>query len=947
MNRVERTSLLMGTLALVACGGSSSKGSCPAGQYDGGNGICVATGTCPAGYHDGGDGKCTVMGGCSTGYQLAANGACVMATACPTGTHDNGAGVCVPTISCPTGYHDGGSGTCVPTGSCSSGYHDGGNGDCLIVGTCSTGFHNGGNGTCVPLVACSAGYHDGGNGVCVRDGQCSSGYHDGGDGRCLTLDQCSAGYHDGGGGTCTTIIGCLSSYRDDGAGKCVCRPSTSNDFSLLCACAAGFHDNGAGKCISSGCAVGYHDGGDGTCWPAGSCALNYYLDGTGLCVNQPVVGTGGIGAGGVGGIGGVGGLMTGTDAGYPGGGASGSDGGIRIDGPLGSGGLQGTGGRPGTGGIGGYAGSGGTGGISYPSTCGNKKLEGSENCDDGNAVSGDGCSSTCHVEPGADCPNIGQPCIKFGCGNGKVETGEMCDCGNDSRNLPSGCATMNGLFYGDGKGCSKTCTKEPSCRDGAGKTRACDPVCGDGNLEPGEACDDGNLFDGDGCSSQCQKEDGFTCTTATFQDSTTCQSGSGQCLHLPVVYRDFQPENVSPGGHPDFYFLGTKAGGSSSPTTICVPNASGPARGNDSTARCWDIAAPELLNGRPQFNASRASNTCACQFSDWSIGNLDRISGGYVKSDSPLSDGFITTPGEFSVTGPSGTSAGQITGYTPTSPGGPVWKGTVPIVKDKQSFDQWFNNDNTVNKTFMDVLEMTSIGTNVYQYSSQVHLQTGGFFPLDLLNPSQATLCNLWPYWNRTSGIPIWASCRGDQYLFPPYVTASDCGSSSSLSSGCWMSSLNGNKHDYYFTVEAHYYFVYDRNGLALQFYGDDDLFVFINGMLVLDLGGIHQQLPGKVTVGSDGNATIIEGGCLDTAGNLPIPTLAAYAAGGCRPTGSSTSLNPVSPDDFRTRTVNLDLVDGRTYEIAIFGANRHPTKSDFQITLNGSTTKKSICTRN
>jgi hypothetical protein len=28
---------------------------------------------------------------------------------------------------------------------------------------------------------------------------------------------------------------------------------------------------------------------------------------------------------------------------------------------------------------------------------------------------------------------------------------------------------MNGLFYGDGKGCSKTCTKEPNCQDSLGQ----------------------------------------------------------------------------------------------------------------------------------------------------------------------------------------------------------------------------------------------------------------------------------------------------------------------------------------------------------------------------------------------------------------------------------------------------------------------------------------------
>jgi cysteine-rich repeat protein len=583
--------------------------------------------------------------------------------------------------------------------------------------------------------------------------------------------------------------------------------------------------------------------------------------------------------------------------------------------------------------------------------CGDGKVIGSEKCDDGNTANGDGCSSTCQIEPGADCPKDGGACKMAKCGNGIQEQTELCDCGTDPKNLPSSCKAVNGLFYGDGKGCSKTCTKEPNCQDGSGKTQACSAACGDGNLDPGEECDDANVLDGDGCSSKCKIEGGFTCSTNTVQDSTTCQSGSGACLELPMIYRDFQPENVSPGGHPDFYFLGTKAGGASAPTTLCVPNSGGPARGNDSTARCWDIAAPDLVNGKPVYNSARANNTCACQFSEWDVGNSSHIPGGYTQTDSSLSAGFITAGTALSATNPSGSETGTITGYTASTPGGPIWKGTVPIVKDANSFKQWFNDDSSVNKTFTGVLELPSIGTNIYRYASKTHLAgaDAGFFPLDTLNPSQATLCNLWPYWNRASGAAIWTSCTGDQYFFPPRVIQSDCPNQNPLSNGCWVTGTPGVKHDSYFTTEARYFFAYDGTaGINLQFFGDDDLFIFINGKLVLDLGGVHQQLPGKVTVtGDPGTATIIEGGCLDGTGNLPPPTAATYSAtggGGCTPTNGATPPAPVAGDDFRQRTVALGLNTGKVYEIAIFGADRHPPESNYQLTLNGYTTKRSDC---
>ena len=54
-------------------------------------------------------------------------------------------------------------------------------------------------------------------------------------------------------------------------------------------------------------------------------------------------------------------------------------------------------------------------------------------------------------------------------------------------------------------------------------------------------------------------------------------------------------------------------------------------------------------------------------------------------------------------------------------------------------------------------------------------------------------------------------------------------------------------------------------------------MFIFINGILVVDLGGVHQRLPGKVIVtGATGTATIIEGGSLDATGTNILPCPAA-----------------------------------------------------------------------
>jgi cysteine-rich repeat protein len=97
--------------------------------------------------------------------------------------------------------------------------------------------------------------------------------------------------------------------------------------------------------------------------------------------------------------------------------------------------------------------------------CGNGDIEVGEQCDDGNTMSGDGCSGTCTLEQSV-------------CGNGAVEVGEQCDDFN----------TMSG------DGCSDICMLETQ------------PVCGNGALEVGEQCDDGNTMSGDGCSTTCLVE---------------------------------------------------------------------------------------------------------------------------------------------------------------------------------------------------------------------------------------------------------------------------------------------------------------------------------------------------------------------------------------------------------------------------------------------------------
>lgn len=150
--------------------------------------------------------------------------------------------------------------------------------------------------------------------------------------------------------------------------------------------------------------------------------------------------------------------------------------------------------------------------------CGNGVQEGDEQCDDGNVISGDGCSSTCLDEgcvSDANCPSgqlcVGGVCVAPACGDGLVQGGEQCDDGN--------------VISGDG--CDSNCTTEGGY-DCSGTPSVCQTVCGDGIVAGSEQCDDFNTFSGDGCDSNCLLECqplGAACSVAVDCCSNVCSGG--------------------------------------------------------------------------------------------------------------------------------------------------------------------------------------------------------------------------------------------------------------------------------------------------------------------------------------------------------------------------------------------------------------------------------------
>ncbi len=168
--------------------------------------------------------------------------------------------------------------------------------------------------------------------------------------------------------------------------------------------------------------------------------------------------------------------------------------------------------------------------------CGNGFQDGSETCDDGNVLNGDGCSSYCRVEFGWACPRFGQPCVQaYACGNGLLSPGEACDDGNTlSGDGCSGDCLQVELGWRcrvPGRPCTQDCGEDAgaSCAGGGPAT-----VCGNGIVEPGEECDDGidtskMPHNGDGtyggCSSECRY--GAYCGDGVINGQETCDDGPG------------------------------------------------------------------------------------------------------------------------------------------------------------------------------------------------------------------------------------------------------------------------------------------------------------------------------------------------------------------------------------------------------------------------------------